>query len=165
MLNEYPQEFVDSVMKTSRSSRPYSDKIYQETLIPYVKVTSEKFRRIENRFNVRSIFKTKHTLRGTLMKIGPVRDAQQTKQYVYNIPWDCGRCYMAKRQAMKAERRDESPYVLLGPFDIFIPEGNILNINRVGVWVVHIIVLDVLVKRKVLTPRANNRIYTVQSLD
>jgi hypothetical protein len=28
-----------------------------------------------------------------MMKTGPVRDAQQTKQCVYNIPCDLGRCY------------------------------------------------------------------------
>jgi hypothetical protein len=38
MLNEYPQEFVDSIMNPLRSNRPYSDIIYQVTaIIPYVK--------------------------------------------------------------------------------------------------------------------------------
>jgi hypothetical protein len=89
MLSEYPEEFVDSTR-----NRPSPDTVYQGTVvIPYAKGISEKFRRIGNRFNLRTIFKTKHTLRGTLMKTGPVRDAQQTKQCVYNIPCDCGRCY------------------------------------------------------------------------
>jgi predicted GIY-YIG superfamily endonuclease len=30
------------------------------------------------------------------MKTGPVRDAQEMKQCVYNIPCDCGRCYIGK---------------------------------------------------------------------
>jgi hypothetical protein len=55
-----------------------------------VKGISEKFRCIGNYFNVRTIFKTKHTLRGTLIKIGPVRDAQQMKQCVYNIHMTVG---------------------------------------------------------------------------
>jgi hypothetical protein len=55
---------------------------------------SEKFRHIGNHFNVRNIFKTKHTLLGTMMKNGLVRDAQQMKQCVYNIPCDCCRCYI-----------------------------------------------------------------------
>jgi hypothetical protein len=39
--------------------------LYQGTVvIPYVMGTSEKFRRIENRFNLRTISKTKYTLRG-----------------------------------------------------------------------------------------------------
>jgi hypothetical protein len=94
MLNEYPKEFVESVMKPLATNRPSSDTIYQGTvIIPYVKGTSEKFRRIGNCFYLRTIFKTKHTLHGTLMKTGPVQDAQQTKQCVYSIPCDCGICY------------------------------------------------------------------------
>jgi hypothetical protein len=34
--------------------------------------------------------------RGTLMKTGPVRDAQQKKQCVYSIPRDCDRCYIGE---------------------------------------------------------------------
>jgi hypothetical protein len=59
----------------------------------------EYFREIQThreRFNLRTIFKTKHTLRGTLMKTWPVRDVQQTKQCVYSIPYDCGRCYIGE---------------------------------------------------------------------
>jgi hypothetical protein len=83
MLNEYQKELVDSVIKPSRSNRPSSYIIYHGTVtIPYVKGISEKFRRIANRFNVRTVFKTKRTLRGTLMKTGPARDAHQTKQMV-----------------------------------------------------------------------------------
>jgi hypothetical protein len=64
--------------------------------IPYVKGISEKFRRTGNSFNIRSIFKSKHTLRGTLTKTGPVRDAQQTKQCMYSIPCDCGKNYIGE---------------------------------------------------------------------
>jgi hypothetical protein len=65
-------------MKPGRSNRPSSDTVYRSmVIIPYVRVISEKFRRIGNRFNVRTIFKTKHTLRGTLMKTGPVTDASR----------------------------------------------------------------------------------------
>jgi hypothetical protein len=97
MVNEYPQEFADSIMKPSSSNRPSSDTIFQGTIIvPHVKGISEKFRHIGNRFNVRTIFKTKHTIRGALMKTGRARDAQQTKQCVYSIPCDCGRCYIGE---------------------------------------------------------------------
>jgi hypothetical protein len=49
-------------------NRPSSDRVYQGTpVIPYVKGISEKSRRIGNRFNLRTIFKTKLTLRATLM--------------------------------------------------------------------------------------------------
>jgi hypothetical protein len=63
ILNEYPQEFVDSIMKPVRSNRPSSDKIYHGTvIILYVTGISEIFRCTENHINVRTIFKTKHTL-------------------------------------------------------------------------------------------------------
>jgi hypothetical protein len=97
MLNKYPKEFVDSVMKLSARNRPSSDTVYQDTVvIPDVKDISEIFTCIGNCFNLRTIFMTKHTLRGALMKIGPVRDAQQTKQCVCSIPYDCGRCYISE---------------------------------------------------------------------
>jgi hypothetical protein len=81
-------------MKPSTRNSP-SDTIYQGTvIIPYVNGISGKFRRIGNRFNLRTISKTKHILRGILMKTGLLRDAQQTKQRVYSIPCDCGRCYI-----------------------------------------------------------------------
>jgi hypothetical protein len=97
VISEYPQDFVDSVIKPSTRNRPSSDTVYQGTLIiPYAKGSSEKFRHIGNRFNVRTIFKSKYALRGTLMQTGPVRDAQQTNQCVYSIPCDCGRCYIGE---------------------------------------------------------------------
>jgi hypothetical protein len=80
MLNEYPQEFVDSIIKPSRSNYP-SYTIYQGTvIIPYVKGITDKLRHIGNHFNVRIIFKTEHVLCGTLTKTGLVRDAQQRRQ-------------------------------------------------------------------------------------
>jgi hypothetical protein len=83
-------------MKESRIKRP-SDAVYQGTvIIPYVDDISEKFRRTGNRFNIRTIFKTKHKLRGTLTKTGPVRDDQGTKQCVYNVPCDCGIRYIGE---------------------------------------------------------------------
>jgi hypothetical protein len=95
MLNEIPQHFVGSVMKPSTRNRPSSDTIYENTVIPpYVKGFFEKFGSIGKLFSVRTTFKTKHTLHGTLMKAGRVRDAQQTKQCVYNIPCNCGSCYI-----------------------------------------------------------------------
>jgi hypothetical protein len=62
MLNVYPKEFFDSVMKPSIRNCPSSDTAYQGTVvIPYAEGISEKFRRIGNRFNLRTIFKTKHS--------------------------------------------------------------------------------------------------------
>jgi hypothetical protein len=81
MLNKYLQEFIDSIMRPSRSNRPFSDKIYQGTIIMlYLKDIYEKFRCTGNCFNVRNILKTKYAFCGTMMKTGSFRDAQQMKQ-------------------------------------------------------------------------------------
>jgi hypothetical protein len=123
MLNEYNKEVVDSVVKPSVRNCPSSDTVYESTLvIAYVKGTPERFRRIGNRFNLRTIFKTKHTLRETLMKTGPVRDAQQTKQCVCvcvclcNIPYGCGRCYIGETSRSLEVRIKKYKYNLTQDF-------------------------------------------------
>jgi hypothetical protein len=99
ILNEYPQGFVDSVKKPLRSNCRSSDTIYRDTVtISHVNGISEKFRSIWNSFNVRTTFETKHTLRGTLMKSGPVRD--------------CGRCYISETRRPLEWRIKEYKYNL-----------------------------------------------------
>jgi hypothetical protein len=59
MLNEYPQEFTDFVMKPLKRNHLSSDTIHQGmVIIPYIKGISKKFRCTGNHFNVRIIFKT-----------------------------------------------------------------------------------------------------------
>jgi hypothetical protein len=45
-------------------------------------------------------------------KTGPVKDAQQTKQCVYNNPRDCGRCYMGETSRLLEVRIMEHKYNL-----------------------------------------------------
>jgi hypothetical protein len=52
-----------------------------------VKGISDKLKCIVNPYNIRSTFKTKHTLRGSLMKTLPETDLQQ----MANILCECGR--------------------------------------------------------------------------
>jgi hypothetical protein len=61
-----------------------------------VKGVSEKFKHVGNRYNIRTFFKTKHTLRSSLMKTRPERDLQQTAQCINNIPCECGRSYIGE---------------------------------------------------------------------
>jgi predicted GIY-YIG superfamily endonuclease len=46
------------------------------------------------------------------MKTGPARDAQQTKQCVYSIPCDCGRCYTGETRRPVKVRIKEHKYNL-----------------------------------------------------
>jgi hypothetical protein len=50
-----------------------------------MKGVSEKFKCMGNQCNIRTIFKTKHTLRSSLMKTMQERDIQQTAQCRYSI--------------------------------------------------------------------------------
>jgi hypothetical protein len=60
-----------------------------------VKGISDKFKRIGNRF-IRTILKTKHTLRNTLMRTSPMSDPQLTAHCIYNITCDCGGRYVGE---------------------------------------------------------------------
>jgi hypothetical protein len=46
------------------------------------------------------------------METGPVRDAQQTNQWVYNIPCDCGRFYISETSRHLEVRIKEYKYNL-----------------------------------------------------
>jgi hypothetical protein len=74
--------------------------------IPYVKGISENFRRISNRYNIRTIFRTKRTLGKSLMKTKQ-RDMQQTAQCIYSIPCECGRSYIGETGRSLAVRLRE----------------------------------------------------------
>jgi hypothetical protein len=58
--------------------------------IPDVKGVSEKFKHRGNRYNIRTIFGMKHTLRSSLMRNRPERDPQQVAHCVCSIPCECG---------------------------------------------------------------------------
>jgi hypothetical protein len=73
MFNVYQKRIIDSIIKPLTRNRPSSDTVYKGTVnISYVNGISKKLSCIENCFTLRTIFKTKHTLHGTLMKIGSV---------------------------------------------------------------------------------------------
>jgi hypothetical protein len=65
-------------------------------VIPYVKGISEKFKRIGNRYNIKTIFKTKYALRDILMRTRPISEPQQTAQCIYSIPCEFGRSYIGE---------------------------------------------------------------------
>jgi predicted GIY-YIG superfamily endonuclease len=96
-LNVYPQGFINSVVRSKGSSRQKKEeKPLVSVYMPYVLGVSEKFKRIGNQYNIRTVFKTKHTLRSSLVRTRPNRDPKQTAHYVYSIPCECGRCYIGE---------------------------------------------------------------------
>jgi len=55
---------------------------------------SDKFKHIGNHYNISMIFRTKHALKGSLMRTRLKRDHQQTAHCVYSIPCKRGRHYI-----------------------------------------------------------------------
>jgi hypothetical protein len=96
-LNGYPQGFINSAINSKGSSHLNTEgKPLGSVYIPHVKGVSEKFERIGNRYNIRTIIKTKHKLRSSLMKTRPERDPQQKARCVYSIPCECVRRYIGE---------------------------------------------------------------------
>jgi hypothetical protein len=62
-LNGHPQGFTDPVINSKGNSHPNKEeKPLGSVYIPYVKGVLENYKHIGNQYNIRTIFKTKHTL-------------------------------------------------------------------------------------------------------
>jgi hypothetical protein len=107
-LSGYPQGFIELVINSQGIIRSNEEqKPLGSVYIPYVKGVSEKFKRIGNRYSIRTIFKTKHTLRSSVMTTRPERDPLQTAQCIYSIPCECGRSYIGETGRRLAVRLRE----------------------------------------------------------
>jgi hypothetical protein len=108
-----PRVSLTHVINSKGSSHPNTEeKPLASVYILYVKGISEKFKRTGNRYNIRTIFKTKHKLRSSLMKTRPERDPQQTARCVYSIPCECGRSYIGETGRLLAVRLHEHKHNL-----------------------------------------------------
>lgn len=97
--NGYPRDFVRAAIKSRVGANPKTtqeEKPLCYIHIPYIKGISEKFRRIGNQYMVKTIFKTRNTLRSSLVKTKPDQDSNLTAQCVHSIPCECGRKYIGE---------------------------------------------------------------------
>jgi hypothetical protein len=93
----YLQGFIDSVLNSKGGSHQNKDEKHQGSVyIPYMKDSPEISKLIGNRYDIRPIFKTKQSLRSSLMKTRPEVDPQQTAQCVFSIPSECGGSYIGE---------------------------------------------------------------------
>jgi hypothetical protein len=80
-INGYPRSFIDSAFKTKSLTRPEQD--YRGTIyISYVKGVSEKIKRIAERYKIKTIFQTKHTLKSMFVKINTIGEPQHETLYL-----------------------------------------------------------------------------------
>jgi hypothetical protein len=112
-LSGYSQVFTDSIIRSKgNSQKKEEEKNLGTVYIPYVKDISETFKRIWNQYNIRSVFKTKHTLASSLVRTRAKRDSQRTAQCVDCIPCECGRSYIGETVRPLAVRIREQRYSL-----------------------------------------------------
>jgi hypothetical protein len=87
--NGYPKHFVDTTInKFGKKSYPSTQsKAACTVVIAYVKGISDKFKRIGNKYNIKTVFKTKHTLRDIFVRTKlHTKSQQQIKHCIYSIP-------------------------------------------------------------------------------
>jgi hypothetical protein len=77
-----------------------------------VEVCYVKFKRIGNRYDIRTFLKIKHNLRSSFMKSRMERDPQQTAQCVCSIPCECGGSYIGETGRPLAVRLREHSHIL-----------------------------------------------------
>lgn len=72
-LNDYPEQLVDSTIRNfGRKGQPDTQTVtIGMVVIPYVKDVSENFMQMGKKYNIMTIFKTKHTLCNTLIRTKP----------------------------------------------------------------------------------------------
>jgi predicted GIY-YIG superfamily endonuclease len=96
--NGYTQHLIDSVLKRTRakSRRETDETRLSAVVIKYVKGISKKFRRVGERYNTKTVFKTRQTLRTFSTRTRPHREVQDMRQCIYSIPCESGRCYIGE---------------------------------------------------------------------
>lgn len=75
--------------------------------IPYVRNLSEKLRRLNNKHNIRTVFKSGSTIRNKVVKVKPENINQNQKNVVYKVPCSCNRNYIGQTSRPVLKRIDE----------------------------------------------------------
>jgi hypothetical protein len=96
----YPGKCVDSVIdKKPRYRKKKGDNDNKSVCvisIPYIPGTSEKFKRTGERFNIKTVIRTKHSLGNFLIETKPNFDTLDKSLCVYRIPCECGKEYIGE---------------------------------------------------------------------
>jgi len=116
--NSYPPQFIENTINkiehnnghTTQQDATQQEQPHSTMTIPYYPGLSETIRRLGNRYNIRTVFKTQNTLRSKLCITKPTNDTQNTKNIVYNIPCICGRSYTGETGRPLEIRKKEHKY-------------------------------------------------------
>ena len=94
-LNASPIGFINPVINKPKINVLIKKEVQPLSFMSvlYVRGVSEKFRRLANRYNIKTVFKTRNTVRNSLMRTRPISSPQKTVDCIYSIPCECGRSY------------------------------------------------------------------------
>lgn len=123
--NGYPENLVSNTFKKidqkqhqqqTQLLQPQQQDTTEQRFInitlPYIPGMSDKIKRIGNKFNVRTIFKTENTLRSMLTKTKPLNEEQNSKNCIYSIPCECGKYYIGETSRPLNVRIKEHQYLI-----------------------------------------------------
>ena len=116
-INGYPQSFI-RVSSQSRSLTENRELPKAVITIPYVAGLSEDIRRICWRFGVKTVFRTKHTLRTSLVNLKDRLTDDRRSMVVYRVPCSCGKVYVGEtKRALSVRIKEHQDAVRLGHTD------------------------------------------------
>ena len=89
--NEYPSSFVLKITKARKAPRKDPAAEFKSTaaVLPYVQGVSEPLRRCLEQQGIRTVFKSKTTLRSHLVRPKVTVDPAKQDGVVYRIPCEC----------------------------------------------------------------------------
>jgi predicted GIY-YIG superfamily endonuclease len=107
--NNYPLNEINKICKKvrgkhknknknseSKNNKKDPEKPITTCTIPYIRGTSDKIRRINSKYNIRTVFKSDNKLRKHIMHTKPKKPAENKKNSVYMIPCECGEQYIGE---------------------------------------------------------------------
>lgn len=117
--NANPGKFVDSIInKKPRYRKKKVDSDNKLVCVISIRGISEKFKRIGEIFNIKTVFKTKYTLGNFLRKTKHNIDTLDKSQCIYGIPCECGReCFGEIGRLLNIRIRDHKYNLREGHID------------------------------------------------
>ena len=96
--NGYPRAFVRSALKQRTPREPDDNETERPPMayLPYVAGISERIRKVCRDFNIRTVFKSRPTLRSLLTKVKDPLPTTKQSNVVYDVPCTCGKVYIGE---------------------------------------------------------------------
>ena len=105
-INGYPSPFIHNAI-TPRTPTEEREPPQARIFIPYVAGLSEDIRRICSRYEIKTIFRSSHTLRRSLVSVKDRLPEETRSMVVYQVPCSCGKVYIGETKRALSVRIKE----------------------------------------------------------